>query len=214
MVRKILKNIGYWVTHEYKRRSVKEITHFCGWDYLLDLITDCKNDRDKALISLLFCTGGRVSEVLLLERKNFQFTQSREFIIIVGMPILKRYKKIGVTKDEVTLKKKWKTKKELAYRTFPIKWSEPLTPYFTDYVLNREGKIFDISRIRVYQIVRELNKDIYPHWFRSQRASQLASEYKSFDFQKIMQFFGWQSIEAGLRYSHLGWKVLSEHMKK
>ena len=53
------------------RRSVLEIESFCGWDYLLNLIDKCEWLRDKALVSTLFETGGRVSEVLKLKTSNF-----------------------------------------------------------------------------------------------------------------------------------------------
>ena len=49
------------------KRSVDIIENFCGWDYLLKIVYKCHLNRNKALISALFETGGRVSEVLKLK---------------------------------------------------------------------------------------------------------------------------------------------------
>jgi len=49
--------------------------------------------RDRALISLLYLTCGRVSEVLSLTKKQFVFDEDPDFIIIKNMAVVKRKKK-------------------------------------------------------------------------------------------------------------------------
>ena len=191
------------------RRSVQEIESFCGWDYLLNLVDKCGWLRDKALISTLFETGGRVSEVLKLKAENFEVKD--KFIIVKGMPVLKRYRKTGeyVNEDGKT---KWITKKTMGYRTFPIPLKEPLVPYmieWLDYVKN--GQLFRISRVQVYRILRKIDSDIYPHWFRAQRASQLALEY-GFDVHDLVEFFDWRDLKTAIHYSRKGWRGLAAKM--
>ena len=124
---------------------------------------------------------------------------------------MKRYKKIGEYVDEDG-KTRWITKKTVSYRTFPIPLKEPLTPYITewlDYIKN--GQLFRISRIQVYRILRRIDQDIYPHWLRSQRASQLALEY-GFNVHDLVEFFGWKDLRTALHYSRKGWKGLAAKM--
>jgi integrase len=89
---------SYWKTHKYQRHSVeKDVKNFCGWDILLKLVEACKNPTEKALVSFLFETGGRVSEVLSLKTDMFSINESTQppIIIVSGMPLRKRYQKIS-----------------------------------------------------------------------------------------------------------------------
>lgn len=178
-----------------KKHSVQDIASFCGWDRLLGIVKKARYYRDKALIATLFETGGRVSEVLMLRNRNFDFS-NKTFIIVKGMPLVKR-KEMG------------------AFRSFPIRRDDPLVPYLEDWVkrFERDDKIFSINRTRVFQIVRAIGPDLYPHWFRAQRASQLAEEY-GFGVLELMEFFAWKSMVAAARYAHLGYKTLAERMRK
>ena len=195
------------------KRSVEMVETFCGWDYLLDMIRRCDNMRDKALIATLFETGGRVSEVLSLKRSNFILQD--DFIIVKAMRVLKRYKKVGEYQDDLG-KKKWITKSMKAYRTFPIPVKEPLVPYMLKWIdyIGKCGKdqLFGISRVHAWRIVVKVNPDVFPHWFRAQRASQLALEY-GFDVHDLVDFFAWKSLPMALHYSRMGWKGLASKMK-
>ena len=198
---------GWWASHDFKKRSVEEIENFVGWEYLEKLVEKCERERDRALIASLFETGGRVSEVLLLTKDMFLVQDP--YLIVRAMPVLKRYEKIGV--DE---KGKWITKKKKGYRTFPIHCREPLVSYLEDWLNTLEGKrLFDIGRVRVYQIVKEIDPEIFPHWFRGQRASQLALEY-GFSIHDLVDFFNWKDLQTAIHYSRMGWKGLADKMMR
>jgi len=193
-----------------KKRSVETVETFCGWDYLLDMTDRCDNLRDKALISALFETGGRVSEVLKLEKRHFMIQEP--YLVVRAMPVLKRYRKIGEYHDEEG-KKRWITEELKGYRTFPIPLKEKLTPYlleWMDYV--KTDRLFHISRVHAWRIVTKINPDVFPHWFRAQRASQLALEY-GFDMHDLLDFFAWKSMPMALHYARMGWKGLAQKMK-
>lgn len=200
-----------------QRHSVEiDVQKFCGWDYLLDLVNRAKSFRDKALIATLFETGGRVSEVLMLKKLNFVLSNP-EIILVENMPIVKRHKKVGEYIDRKG-KKRWKTEKYIAYRTFPIRTGEPLVPYMKKWVLQLklpEQLLFDLSRVRVFQIIKALDKNLYPHWFRAQRASQLTHDYGyryRFDLDAQLDWFKWKHIETAKRYAKMGWESLAERM--
>jgi hypothetical protein len=53
---------------------------------------------------------------------------------------------------------------------------------------------------------------LWPHWFRSQRASQLVADY-NFQEQDLLEWFTWEDIETSVRYAHKGWTSLANKMK-
>lgn len=193
------------------KRSVEEVESFCGWDYLLKLVEKCSSERDRALISALFETGGRVSEVLELKKDNFIVQDP--YVVVKAMPVIKRYKKIKEYIDKKG-KKRWITESKKATRTFPIHLKEPLCPLLLDYVKKSETMtLFNISRVQTYRIIKNLDENIFPHWFRAQRASQLALEY-GFDIHDLIDFFNWKNVQIAAHYSHMGWKGLANKMRR
>ncbi len=171
-------------------RSVLSVSRFCGWNFLLNLISRCSLPRDEALVAAMFETGGRVSEVLQLESSNFRL--EGDYLIVSGMPVLKR--------------------KCLTFRSFPLPRQEPLVPYLMRYLYNHEGRLFDLTRNHAYRILVALDKQVYPHWFRAQRASQLAEEY-GFHVQELMEWFCWQEAATAVRYAHHGWAGLASKIE-
>jgi site-specific recombinase XerD len=197
-----------------KQRGVdKDVFGFCGWSYLLALTHVCINRLESALISSLFETGGRVSEVITLESSSFHFNRHRDpRIVVIEMSVSKRRK--GPNR-----------------RVFPIRSDEPLAPYMLNYARNVNGKLFDLSRVSVFNIVRRVGQrlaknrvhpdfsaikshQLYPHWFRAQRASQLRADY-GFDSADLKDFFYWtRREEMPSVYSRLSWEQLAEKMLK
>lgn len=195
-----------------KTHSVdQDVKEFCGWKKLMEIINRAKQRRDQALIATIFLTGGRISEVLLLTKGIFDLS-NRDVIIVKSMRILKRYEKIG--ERVVNGKKKWITRLKKDYRTFPIVRKEPPVPILEDWlerIKRKDQVLFTISRVQAFLIIRGLGKELYPHWFRAQRACQLAFQY-GFDLHDLMDFFAWKDIKIALHYSKLGWKGLAKKM--
>jgi len=192
------------------KRSVREIEEFCGWDLLIEIVERAQGLRIKALIATLFLTGGRISEVLSLKRSNFDLSREEE-IIVRRMPVGKRFKKVG--ERIVDGKKRWITEKVKAYRSFPIMRREPLVPFLVNYLetLKPRIRLFTITRVRAFQIIRGLCGK-YPHWFRAQRACQLAEEY-DLELNALMDFFSWRDVKTAMRYTSLGWRGLARKMR-
>lgn len=199
---------GHWATHEYHRASVeRDVIEFCGWDFLRKIIQECNNTnyyrragllrkRDKALVATLFETGGRISEVLALEKKNFRIFPER--MLVTGMIVAKN-------------------KEPTTRGTFSIKRFEPLSPIVVDWVEQSNSPLFNINSSRAWQIVNDLGNRVgihlYDHWFRAQRASQLASEY-DFTLHDLLTWFSWKDIRTALRYAKLGWRKLDGKMER
>jgi len=216
------------------KASVAELEEFDGWDFMLRLVEECRNTpykapailegrladaymdklirRDQALIATLFETGGRVSEVVQLRRRNFRIGDRA--VIVTGMRVLKRFEKVGEYTDDDG-RKRWVTKPVYETRgRFPIRIDEPLVPYMLDWIREVDDYLFPstdpsrehISRSWAYKIVRRvgdrLGRHIWPHYFRSQRASQLVQDY-GFTLHQLVRFFNWENIPTALRYAKL-----------
>lgn len=157
----------------------------------------------QALVAALFETGGRISEVLQLRSSHFDLVTDPNFVVVKGMPLVKRKKKRGGHQSS-----------GVPTRTFPIKRTDPLWPFLERWVKKYKPNelLFPLSRTKAYLLVRELGKDLYPHWFRSQRASQLAFDY-GWDIPALMEFFAWTHIKTAMRYAHHGFKGLAKKMR-
>lgn len=213
----------------------RDVQEFCGWPKLLGLVAECDKttyrvdqrdhlrERDKALVATLFETGGRVSEVLMLRKQNFHIQKDR--VLVKGMRVLKRYRKVGEYKER-SGRKSWKTDSVFTTRgIFTVRRFEPLAPIMVswieacnDYIFpsgSNKNKLQHLSRTRAYQILRDLGRRVgihlYNHWFRAQRASQLASEY-SFREHELLRWFSWKRYETAMKYSKLSWRDLDAKM--
>jgi hypothetical protein len=202
----------------HKASMREEVTEYCGNELLKELIQKCNETRvvtdrnyrikrDKALIALLFLTGGRISEVLMLKKKNFDFdneeAKRNNAFLIKDMELLKQSIGIGKPKRET--------------RTFPIWKDDPLVQYVYEWLPEIEHDLFSLSRHRAWQIVFEVGKrldrpiHINPSWFREQREHYLIEKkgFSPYIVQAYFKFFhppkilrrhkDWQNILAVTR---------------
>lgn len=150
------------------RRTLKDVKRTWSPEEIYELITGDTwpyktwmshyHCRDRALLSLLYLTAGRVSEVLSLRKKQFDLEEDPDVVVIKNMLT----EKIGEASSC------------LPYReTFPLPKQGPLAP-FTELVLeylerlkHPEQKLFPFSRQRAWQIVEHITGK-WPHWYRAQ----------------------------------------------
>lgn len=213
-----------WLPGEYHRRSVKKLVTFVGWNrlkYLADRAKEIGNGRDdgngtrdEALVCTLFETGGRVSETVSarggvsgLRKENFLVKEDEGLVAIVNQKMVKKYRKIASYKDEKTGKNRWTTEPVEDQRTYAFPIDEPLVERMLKYVENLSpGEfLFKITRVRAYQILTALDKNIWNHWFRSERAKQLAIEY-GWTLDELLEFFKWENIKEARTYAGLGYR--------
>lgn len=112
----------------------------------------------------------------------------------------------------------WLTKPFKEYRTFPINRKEPLIPgllTYLDQLPGPDARLFRIKRSRAYDITttigEKLNMHVPTHWFRAQRASQLAFEY-GFNEHDLVEFFKWKNYQTAFHYASKGYKGLTQKM--
>lgn len=218
-----------------KFHTVEEVKGFCGWDFLLSLVRVFDFPPYRGLVSALFLTGGRVSEVLALKKSNFNLEAHPKLIVVEGMPLLKRYEVLDRVKDP-SKKSGFRavTVRVSDVRFVPIRRDEPLVPFLLEWLGRCRGSLFEFDRFDVFYMLRDagrkLNRyipmtkhrlenrplhssEIFPHLLRAERACQLAQEY-GFDVLALRQFFGWRPRKTDMaeRYASLSWKGLAKRM--
>jgi integrase len=196
---------GYWRNRKFQKPSMREeVTDYCGDKFLEELTAKCdetayknKQDyfrkRDKALVAALFLTAGRVSEVLILKKNNFDLDNEEakraDAFLVRDMVLLRRSTVKG--------------KRRRVTRTFPIWHDEPLVPYLSKWLPEIDGYLFPsdkkknrhMGRARVHQIVSDLGTrlDIPVHinasWFRVQREYYLVKK-KGFSPYDVQAYIG------------------------
>lgn len=150
------------------------------------LIEVADNPRSKLLISLLYESGARISELLNIKVKDIKFEQDYAMINVMG---------------------------KTGNREIPICKSIPLLKVWLNYNKgSKEDYIFDMEYKDVTYLLKKLfkkadiNKPMNPHQFRHSRATELA---KIMTEAQMKQFFGWTqaSTMAGV-YVHLSGRDL------
>lgn len=225
------------------RWTADEVEEFCGWAFLRRMVDLARLRRTKLLVTTSFLTGGRINEVLMLEKGHFLFNQDPQMVVVRTMPIIKRHEKVGELKKwkcvghckmrwgtrqrpqaptpaeferhKIVEYTGWDTKLKIGYRTFPFPQSEPLVPIFKELLEGLDGKLFRFKYPTAYDDVTKLGKElgvwIPTHWFRAQRASQLAFEY-GFNEHDLVEFFKWKDYMTAFHYSSKGYKGLAAKM--
>ena len=203
---------------DVKRRTNEDIKERFGIEQILSLITskawsyktqeDFYHAGDKALMSLLFLTAGRISEVLSLKKEQFDYEADRSFIIIRNMVLVKRLK--------------MRNGKPVKHKTAPIRdeVSLPLrgplakfTKLVIDYLSLMDGpkaKLFKFGRHRAWQIVNHVTGE-WCHWFRSQAESYYGKYVFNAPFA-LRDFVGVADIESLGPYVKTQWRDYQEKL--
>ena len=147
------------------------------------LIETEDNPKDKCLISLLYESGCRISELLNIKIKDINFEQDYALINVMG---------------------------KTGNRTIPISKSVALLKTWLNYHEdkgNKEAYLFDyqyfvvLHKLKMLFIKAKIDKPFNPHQFRHSRATELAQNLTE---AQMKQFFGWtQSSNMASVYVHL-----------
>lgn len=149
------------------RRTLRDVRRTWSPDEIYQLITGKQwpyrqnwpfyHCRDKAFLSLLYLTAGRVGEVLSLIRSQFDLEADSQFVIVRNM-----------LTEKVSSKSM-----NLPFREeFPLARSGKLSQFtqlILEYILDLEmdQRLFPFSRQRAHQISVHITGK-WPHWYRSQ----------------------------------------------
>ncbi len=223
-------NQSVWGEHSTLKRKLerhsveKDVKSFCGWDKLSAIVGVARSiganaDRNAGFAAALFCTGGRVSETLALKPSMITIVKGcvPKLVLVTGMPLSKRYKKLSDFLDDKG-HKRYKTEKINATRDFSFRVDEPLVKPMIHWLIHALESHYEwlfpspytdkpLTRKWAYQLIGKVgakaNLDIWPHWFRAQRACCLASEYE-FKESSILEWFQWESWMTAKQYCKLG----------
>lgn len=219
--------VGWWDRSRYpdniyKRRTRKDIEAFCGHPALRHYIDKSPNDVVEAAIIASFLFGGRGMETLSL--MEYQIEERPGYILVNAMKVLKQYTAIEIStelEEEYYGEKVERMKCEPGTRQVPVYYTKEMTPImtlfmmFVERVRNKdrglprryrqrkyEGRIFPYKYGWLYKWVTATDPTWWPHRFRAERASHLASRH-NFGVKTLMRWFGWSSIDVALEYIHL-----------
>lgn len=188
--------------HKVKKRTLADIEHWPSAREILRIIMgkqwpyktnrEFYWTRDKALLALLFVTGGRNNEVISLRKRQFEETD--DFLLVKEMKVSKRTKRVL---------KRYGPKVSLRDPIRLPKYSHTLQPFtylVIDYLrlLDKpKQKLFRFGTRRCHQIVTYITGK-WPHWFRAMSENYygklfnnpllLAKFIKVTDIQSVMPY--------------------------
>jgi integrase len=153
--------------------------------------------RDRALLSFLYLTGCRISEVVRYKHRSKDWK---------GEPIKKD--QVEIQSDFIIIHnvRVLKTRKEIRFKKVPIRVNSlehPFINQFLEYfnkISDPNAYLFDITRQRAFQILKTVG--IFPHLLRHTRVTHLISDY-DFSVPQLQKFFGWIKWDSAGEYAHL-----------
>ena len=210
-----MDRIGWWATHEYKRRSIKkQYKDWPGWTRFMMIFAGADRaphpEDSKKYATILFETGCRISEVILL--KKDMFTWNDGAVIGWHVPVLKKKGETDATREVMI---KLDERNPLGYALV-----EYLEACETEYLLPglvpfsravRPGA--HASRKTCYNRITEMHKDLFPHILRGYRAGMLVNE-RNFSMRQLMGWFDWKSADMATHYTKIRDMAASMGIKK
>jgi len=141
------------------------------------LLYNTKNRRDYLLIRIMWKTGIRVSELIDMEVNWIDFEENMINVLGKG----KKWRRVPVDKETLLFIEQYMDNEKIT-----------------------SGRIFNISRVRVFQILREIankvqfDKQIHPHTLRHSYAVNYLM--KGGNLRNLQVNLGHSSLEVTARY--------------
>lgn len=166
------------------------------------LIEECRNPRDKALISFLYESGCRKGELVSIRLENVTFT---EFGATVTIPKGKTGSRTIPVVYSASYLRQW-------VESHPTKGG--CDPLFCS--LQEPFAQFSFSGLsHLMRTLKErtgIKKNLYPHLFRHSRASHLANQFTE---QQLKQYLGWTAgSNMAAVYVHLSQRDIQDAVLK
>ena len=197
-----------WIKYRNGKKQLP-IDHFLTKEEFYRFVNSTDNSRDRALMMVLWDSGGRISEILDLRIKNVEFDQYGAVLILNGKTGMRRVRLIESAPDLQT----W-------LNQHPFKDNPDAPIWQSTLSRDSEGKMIPegIALNSVYWLFEKykkksgLKKDIHPHLLRHMKATQLASVLSE---QELKVMFGWtpDSRMASV-YIHLSGEDLDKKLLK
>lgn len=164
---------------------------------LRQIISSISSPRNKALISLAYLTGGRISELVdsaITKRMCVLTEKDNRQLLLIRMP---------------NRKNKNRNNKDIP---IPIDGEPLLVKYILVYLgtLELDEPLFQFQRSRAYQIIqKEIGMNC--HFLRHLRATHLVV-HKDFNEQLLLRFMGWSDSRPAKHYMEIRWKDILQKL--
>lgn len=150
---------------------------------VVETLKNCYELEVQAAICVMWITGCRVGELVLLKFKDLKDKQK---YVEINMPTLKQRKTVLPRRTVLF------PKNNLFYTIFK-NYVNSIHPKFAD------RQLFECSPHHIWFMMKKANPNIYPHLFRHSRATILSNDIDIFDLKYA---FGWASMDMPQRYVH------------
>jgi len=199
------------VSYAEARRTLAYIDRYLDPDEIYNMIMNAPvwaykrkkefyEKRDRALLCLLYMLGCRINELLMLRKSQFDFSDP-EFIIIRNFRISKRKRRTiqreGVPQVDLPLPREGRLSK--------------FTKTILDYYDVAEERMFNIGRVRAWQIVKYMTGK-WCHYFRSQRLSYLVNTLRS--ATATAKIMGIKNPQTITHYYKGEWQLFRKELKE
>ena len=181
----------------YKRSVRNDSVRWVGEGRFMYLYRKCPSYLHELIYELLFLTGCRATEALSIRPDQIAWndtTLSFFNLIVLKKPRL-------VTRDMNIGRHT-----TLLANEFIKKISKIKTPFV---LASRRFKDKPMGYSTLYEKVLEIDKSIWPHWFRGQRAGYLV-EVKGYDIQEIQHTWRWSRLEMAAHYTATGDRTINK----
>lgn len=159
--------------------------------------------RNKALISMLYLSARRISEIVGrsyagdtwggVKVSDFRYdTLGGVKVLIMNTRILKKGTKNDGLREEYA---------DVILDSRDTPFITHLENWINHQTQTGEEKLFPICRSRAYQILKDIDPIIVgPHWFRHQRLSHLAEYLNPYELTEQIGF--WETMDPAISYVH------------
>lgn len=162
-------------------RYKKDISHVVSQEETQKMIEKARLPRDRFLISILYLTGARPSEILEFKREDVDIQETQLVFRLVT-------KKLGKARG-FTIKE----------RLLEIQKTAPFIEHIIEYLKITDGKLLNINDSRIRQIVYELSENRFcPYHFRHSRLTKLSRGGASLD--ELMFWKGSKDEKSVIEY--------------
>jgi len=168
-----------------------------------DLIEACTNNRDKALISVLYESGTRIGELLSLGLNNVSFDDKGVIVQVYGKTGSRR---IRLIESERHLRN-WIQDHPADDQKAPL-WVK-VEQFEGDFSKLRYGAVRGMLKKKAEKAGIDKNK-VFPHNFRHSRATELANDLTE---AQMCEYFGWvQGSDQPATYVHLSGRDIDKEI--
>jgi integrase len=189
-----------WLKTSFKTVREKLPEELLNKEDVSKLIKACYNVRDKAMISVLWESGCRASELLGMKIKNVQFDDKGAVIIVFGKTGSRRIRLVS----SVPYLSNW-----LEHHPYKDNPEAPL--WVSIGSKNHAEQIkYHCLNARLRKIAKRagIQKKVNPHMFRHSRATDLANLLTE---AQMKQYFGWtKDSKMASIYVHLSGRDIDE----